>query len=307
MKAFANALIEVLTARNAAAPSNDLVAAINSTKNNARAIDALFSSKAFAPVAKRLLENLSIVSQADNREDFIAVKVAVKVVRTANALAKNDVRPLDNYSRVIIENLVSLQRVSNKDALVSLSKSIVYNEDEQKAKLISRGHCSAGTAGTQASSTRMMLKNLDICEVLKSKRGDALVLKNNPRAQMLVDMFTNKGEALVTAASAVPEKEEQVKPAAKPAAKAATKPAKAEAKPATKPAAKAPAKTEKPAPATKPASKPATKPAAKTLPVAKSDPKKPAASRVNTLAGKTAAKKPAKKADAVNTAQGKLI
>lgn len=282
MKAFAQALTEVLVARNAVAPSNDLTAAINSTKNNARAIDALFMTKAFAPIAKRLLTNLAIATQAENREDFIAVKVAVKIVRTANALAKNDVRPLDNYSRTIIENLVALQKVSNKDALVSLSRSIVYNEDEQKAKLVSRGQCSAGTAGTQASSTRMMLKNLDICEVLKSKRGDALVMKNNERAQMLLDMFNKKGTALVTAASAepvapvakAPAKAEPTKPApksaAKPEAKKPAKPtapaAKAPAPVATKPAAKAP---------TKPAPKAPAKPAAK-APV-KADPKKPAA------------------------------
>ena len=278
MKAFAQALTEVLVARNLTAPSNDLTAAINSTKNNARAIDALFMTKAFAPIAKRLLTNLAIASQADNREDFIAVKVAVKIVRTANALAKNDVRPLDNYSRTIIENLVALQKVSNKDALVSLSRSIVYNEDEQKAKLVSRGQCSAGTAGTQASSTRMMLKNLDICEVLKSKRGDALVMKNNERAQMLLDMFNKKGTALVTAASAEPVKVEPTKPApksaAKPEAKGATKPAattskKTETKAPVKPAPKAPVK---------PAAKEATKPAAKapTKPAPKA-PAKPAA------------------------------
>lgn len=257
MKAFAQALVTVLEARQAAAPSNDLVTSINNAKNNARALDALFASKAFAPVAKNLLTNLAIESSAQNREDFIAVKVVVKLVRAANALAKNQLSGIDNYSVCIIKNLVKLQSVSNKDALVAVSSSIHYTEEDQKKALIARIGSSAGTATTQASSTRMMLKNLDICEVLKSKRGDTLTFKDNERAKMLVALFNGKGEAMVTAASAAPVAEE--KPAAAPVKATAKKTA--TAKPA------APKETAKPATAKKPAAaKPEVAKAATTKP-----------------------------------------
>jgi hypothetical protein len=247
MKAFSNALIETLTARNEEFKSADLVTAINNAKTNAKALDALFGSRAFDPVAKKLIANLAIGKQSDNREEFIAVKVVVKIIAGANAIAKNDLRKFDGYSQTIITNLVALQSISNKDALVSLSKAIIYNEDEQKAKLVARHSCSAGTAGTQASSTRMMLRALDVCEVLKSKRGDSLVIKSNERAQMLINLFEGKGTAMITAAGA----QEVAQPAPKTVEPVkAVKPAKA------KPAVKAePAKEVAPVVAKKPVKK----------------------------------------------------
>lgn len=266
MKNFAQALTTVLEARNAAKPSNDLVTAINNAKSHARPLDQLFGQKAFAPIAKRLLESLSIVSPEGKRDEFVAVKVAVKIINTANGLAKGEKGLLDPYSKTIIENLVSLhandQGVSNKSALVALSTSITYTEDDQKQKLTSKYGCSAGTAGTQASSTRMMLRSLDICEVLKSKRGDTLTLKDNERAQMLVALFTGKPVALKEEAApvkkaATPKKETAPKAEAAPVAeapKAAAKKPTAAKKPATP-------KAEKAAPVAD--AKPAKKPAAK--------------------------------------------
>lgn len=227
MKNFAQALITVLEARNETAPSNDLKTSINNARSHARALDQLFSQKSFAPIAKRLLDSISIVSPKDNREDFVAVKVVVKIINTANGIAKAEKSLVDPYSKTIIENLVSLQGLSNKSALVSLSNSIHYTEDDQKQKLTSKYGCSAGTAGTQASSTRMMLRSLDICEVLKSKRGDTLSLKENDRAAMLVGLFTGKPVAMTE------EKAEPVKRAT-----AAKKPAAPKAEP-VKPAPKA--------------------------------------------------------------------
>jgi hypothetical protein len=275
MKNFAQALITTLTDRNAVAPSADLVTSINNAKSHARALDALFGSVAFAPVAKKLLNSLAITDAKQDRENFVAVKVAVKIINTANGLAKGEKALLDPYSRTIIENLIKLQSVTNKSALVSLSNAIVFTDDDQKQKLTNKYNCSAGTAGTQASSTRMMLRSLDICEVLKSKRGDTLTLKDNARAAQLVELFTGKAKALplepvkapTTAKAKAPTTAKPV--AAKPAPKAAEKaPVKAAAKPA---ATKAPttakpvaAKAAKPAKAAqKPAAKETAKPAAK--------------------------------------------
>lgn len=253
MKNFSTALLDTLTARQDAAPSNDLVTSINNTKSHARALDALFGQKAFDPIAKRLLTSLSIVSPKDNREDFVAVKVVVKVIAAANAIAKGSVALLDPYSRTIIENLIKLQSVSNKSALVSLSRAVVYTDDDQKAHLVAKWDCSAGTAGTQASSTRMMLKNLDICEVVKGARGDMMVIKTNDRAAALVELFTGKKVSIVPEVKTAPVAKAPTAPATKPAAakkpaKAADKPVKAAAdKPATKPAVKKPAAAKKPA------------------------------------------------------------
>lgn len=287
MKNFAQALITTLTERNEVAPSADLVTSINNAKSHQRALDALFGSVAFNGIAKKLLTSLSITDAKQNREDFVAVKVAVKIINTANGLAKGEKALLDPYSRTIIENLIKLQSVTNKSALVSLSHAIVFTDDDQKQKLTNKYNCSAGTAGTQASSTRMMLRSLDICEVLKSKRGDTLTLKDNERARMLVELFGGKAKALplepvkaapvakapttakaapttakapVKAAAAKPAKEAP-KAAAKAPAKVAAKPAAAKAPTTAKPVAAKPAKPAKVA--EKAPAKATTKPAAK--------------------------------------------
>lgn len=278
MKNFSNALIDTLNTRNGVAPSADLVTSINNAKSHARALDALFGSKTFDPIAKKLLSSLSITDAKQNREDFIAVKVVVKIIAAANALAKGSVSLLDPYSKTIIENLIKLQGLSNKSAMVSLSRAIVYTDDDQKANLVSKYACSAGTAGTQSSSTRMMLRNLDICEVEKSRRGDVMTMKTNERTAAMIELFTGKKVNMVTetpvkaapAAKAAPAPVAAA-PAAPVKAKAvAKKPAAAKAataKPAAKkPADKAPVKADAAKPAAKPAAKakaPAKKPAAK--------------------------------------------
>jgi hypothetical protein len=301
MKNFSQALITTLTDRNAVAPSADLVTSINNAKSHARALDALFGSVAFNPVAKKLLASLTITDAKQNREDFVAVKVAVKIINTANGLAKGEKSLLDPYSRTIIENLIRLQSVTNKSALVSLSNAIVFTDDDQKQKLTNKYNCSAGTAGTQASSTRMMLRSLDICEVLKSKRGDTLTLKDNARAQLLVELFNGKAKALplepvkaekapTTAAKAkAPTTAAKVAPVAKAptTGKAAAKVA--PIKEAPKAAVKEPAKVAAKAPV-KAAVKPA---AAKKVEAAKPVAAKPAKPAKETV--KPAAKKPAKK------------
>ena len=242
MKNFSAQLIETLTARNEAKASADLVTSINNAKTHSKALDQLFGTKAFDPISKKLLASLSIASPDQNREDFIAVKVAVKIISTANAIAQGDKQLLDPYSRTILENLAKLQQLSNKGALVSLSKAIVYTDDEQKANLTSRYQCSAGTAGTQASSTRMMLRALDVCEVLKSKRGDSITVKANERAEALLAMITGKAAP----APAVVAEEKPVKAAAAPKKAAAAKPATAAKKPAAKTTAAKPAAAKKP-------------------------------------------------------------
>lgn len=283
MKNFAQALITTLTERNAVAPSADLTTSINNAKSHQRALDALFGSVAFNGVAKKLLTSLAITDAKQNREDFVAVKVVVKIINTANGLAKGEKMLLDPYSRTIIDNLTKLQSLTNKSALVSLSTAIVFTDDDQKQKLTSKYGCSAGTAGTQASSTRMMLRSLDICEVLKSKRGDTLTFKDNERARMLVELFNGKGKAIAIA----PVAAEKAPTTAK--AKAPTTAAKAPVKAAAKAPVKAAVK-----PAAAKAPKTATPVAAKPAKPAKAA-QKPAAAKAPTTAKKPAAKANGKK------------
>ncbi len=196
MKNFAETLTTALIARNEVAPSKDTQLAINNAKRFATALDGLFTKKAFHAIADKLITRCAIAQKnAENSNDFIAVKVLVKVVSASVAIAQKNKDMLDPYSRNIIENMIALQTINNKDALVTLSKSISYTETEQSKNLQARYNCSAGTASTQASSTRMMLQALDVCEIVKGKRGDEMTFKDNERAKQVIAMFGAKVEA----------------------------------------------------------------------------------------------------------------
>ena len=191
MKNFTAALTTVLTARNNVAPSKDIQLALNNAKRFEKALDGLFTKKAFHAIAEKLIARCEIANKAQSANDFIAVKVLVKIVSTSVAIAQKNTSVLDPYSKVIIQNLIALQSVSNKSALVSLSRSIEYTDEDQQVALKARYNCSAGTASTQASSTRMMLEALDICDVQKGKKGDVISFKDNDRARSLIALFAD--------------------------------------------------------------------------------------------------------------------
>lgn len=194
MKNFAQAFVAALETRQAAVPSKDTVTAINNAKRHDKALDQLFGSKVFDPIAKRLIAHASIADKSQDKDAFIAVKVLVKIVSASVALATNNTQAFDPYSRTLIQNLIAAQKLGNKDALVSLSKSIQYSETDQQTALVAHYNCSANTAGTQASSTRMMLRALEICEVGKGVRNDAMTLLDNKRAAALVALFGEQVE-----------------------------------------------------------------------------------------------------------------
>ncbi len=191
MKNFTETFTTALTNRNAVAPSKDIALALNNANRFTKALDGLFTKKAFHAVADKLIKRVEIANKAQNANDFIAVKVLVKIVSTSVAIAQKNTSTLDPYSKVIIQNLIALQKVNNKTALVSLSKEITYTEEDQQQALKARYTCSAGTASTQASSTRMMLEALDICEVQKGKKGDVISFKENDRARSLIALFAD--------------------------------------------------------------------------------------------------------------------
>ncbi len=191
MKNFTETFVTALTNRNAVAPSKDIALALNNANRFTKALDGLFTKKAFHAVADKLIKRVEIANKAQNANDFIAVKVLVKIVSTSVAIAQKNTSTLDPYSKVIIQNLIALQKVNNKTALVSLSKEITYTEEDQQQALKARYTCSAGTASTQASSTRMMLEALDICEVQKGKKGDVISFKENDRARSLIALFAD--------------------------------------------------------------------------------------------------------------------
>ena len=179
-----------MVARNAEQYSKDTDIAINGATSAYASLDAAMNRPEFKEVSAALIKGARIASAAQDKQAFIAVKVLVKIVKALEGIGQGRAAMLDPYTRTIAANLCKLNGISNKSALVCLSKSITYDELEQQATLTHRYNCSVGTAGTQASSTRMMLKYLQICEVSKGKVGDVTTLADNERARTLVSLFS---------------------------------------------------------------------------------------------------------------------
>lgn len=189
---FSFKFVASLTARNAEQFSNDTVTAINNATSAHVALDKVMSEPCFKEISKTLIADARIADKGQDKQRFLAVKVLVKIVAALSALGQTRTSELDPYSRCIIANLCALNGVSNKTALVALSKSVSYDETEQTQHIVKRYNCSANTAGTQASSSRMMLRALGLCDVVKGKRNDVTTLCDNERARMLVALFTDK-------------------------------------------------------------------------------------------------------------------
>jgi hypothetical protein len=189
---FTVKFVSALRARNAEQFSRDTETAINNAERSMVALDKVMSEPAFAEIARKLVKGARQAQQHEDKLSFIAVKVLVKIVSCLSGIGQGRVSELDPYSRTIVANVMHANGLSNKAALVSLSKSIEFDETDQVYALKRKYNCSANTAGTQASSTRMMLKYLGIAEVNKGKRGDVITMLDNDRARALMSLFGEK-------------------------------------------------------------------------------------------------------------------
>lgn len=146
--------------------------------------------------------DLSLLSvsfaQNDNAHaDFVAVKAITKILRAVFAIAQNNAQLLDGYTQAILMNLVRVEMMNTYECYKACSKSIVVKDQltdvsTSGKKIVSYMLSAASTASTQTSSTRMMLRMLDICEVKKASKGDILTFKSNATSALICDMFKVK-------------------------------------------------------------------------------------------------------------------
>lgn len=153
-----------------------------------RQIDAIITRGFMtAEALQNLANDLAVTEKTDNR--FIGLKVITKIRQAINALANDRKSFFDGYTNSILANLTRLQELSNKSALVSLSRSVEYLETEQVADIRKLIDCSPSTASTQASSSRMMLRALGVANVTKRKNGDTITMQDNDTARAIVAMY----------------------------------------------------------------------------------------------------------------------
>lgn len=137
------------------------------------------------------LKALSVrIACSDKSEpQFIAQYALEKVCKTLRALVSGSVGSLDKYSFSIVKNLAKLQTLDNLNTQRALCSKIEIDEMQQAQAIKVYHNCSPSTASTQASSTRMMLEVLNICNVKKCAKGDCISFTDSDAAKTMQAMF----------------------------------------------------------------------------------------------------------------------
>ena len=136
---------------------------------------------------KALADKIAICEKSN--PDFVAVYALQKIRKMVYALANGARSFIDGYSNSIIFNMVRLQELDNKSALVALSKSVEYSELDKIRDIKRQISVAVSTASTQASSTRQMLRVLNIATVTKRKNGDEFTFQDNATAKQVIAFY----------------------------------------------------------------------------------------------------------------------
>jgi len=197
----------VTSAEKAEAAQSMLLAAIqtridnapsdNFKKNMLAEKNALSGRNALIALEKCIELEVDFVALAksfavvDNKaHDYVAIYAAQKVRKAVFALACGMSSVFDGYTQAILKNLIKLESLSNRGSQMSLSNKVVFSEDMQTQAVRSFKMCEPSTASTQASSTRQMLRFLNVCNVVKSRKDDSITLTDSNAAKKVVSMFT---------------------------------------------------------------------------------------------------------------------
>ncbi|WP_354734460.1 hypothetical protein [Acinetobacter nosocomialis] len=109
--------------------------------------------------------------------DFVQVKVIRKIFQAITAIAENDRRKLDGYTMSILLNLLQYGSLTVNECRLCCTTEIRAQSHEKKVR---QYYLSAhSTASSQASSSRMTLRALNICNVVKSVKDSEITFNEN--------------------------------------------------------------------------------------------------------------------------------
>lgn len=190
MSKVQNAILKSIQARIDAAPNANQAENLSAEyrffadKNGAIILEKVSQYIDIAALAKQI----SIIEKSDS--NFIAVYALQKIRKMIYSLANNTKSYIDGYSNSILANMVSLQsEITNKSALVSLSKGIEYTETDKVQSIKRLISVAVSTASTQASSTRQMLRVLNIANVTKRKNSDEFTFNDTDIARAVIAYY----------------------------------------------------------------------------------------------------------------------
>ena len=122
-------------------------------------------------------------------KEFLAQYALEKVIKACKALASGSSAMLDKYTFSIVKNLNTLQTLDNLNTQRAICSKIEIDlmQVEQFVKVYH--NCSPSTASTQASSTRMMLQALNVCNVSKGSKADSISFTDSESALKMQALF----------------------------------------------------------------------------------------------------------------------
>ncbi|WP_202719720.1 hypothetical protein [Acinetobacter baumannii] len=117
----------------------------------------------------------TIIAHTDKSHiDFVQVKVIRKIFQAITAIAENDRRKLDGYTMSILLNLLQYGSLTVNECRLCCTTEIRAQSHEKKVR---QYYLSA--ASSQASSSRMTLRALNICNVVKSVKDSEITFNEN--------------------------------------------------------------------------------------------------------------------------------
>ena len=161
-------LIAAVQERNTRVFSKDNETTISYLKSHEKAIKAGMM-KFPAEVINALIENQKVEQKAT--DNFVAVKVNVKIAHALAAFGQGLKTTFDKYSQSIIRNIITLQGLDNLNMQRSICSKIEVDETEVARMVKVYHNCAPDTASTQTSSTREMLRHLDLARATKRAKS----------------------------------------------------------------------------------------------------------------------------------------
>jgi len=129
-------------------------------------------------------------SKAVSSEQYVAIYALQKVRKALHAIGSNIALEFDGYTQAIVSNMTRLQALSTINAQRTIARNIEFDELEQQVVLKNRMNCTPSTASTQVSSTREMLRILDVCIVHKKTKNDSISFADTANAKAVQQMFS---------------------------------------------------------------------------------------------------------------------
>jgi hypothetical protein len=134
-----------------------------------------------------LADKIKITDKSNN--GYVALKVINKITGVIYSLANKNKSDLNNYVNAVFLNMVKNQTLTNKSALITLSKDYEYVSTDKVQTIKKVVDVKASTSSTQVSQIKQVLRFLDLADIAKGKRDAELSFKDNAQSKAIIAFY----------------------------------------------------------------------------------------------------------------------